>query len=112
MSQTESRPDVRWEGVSGRRYGYWIHPMDATFRKIAGNIILARQDGPERWIPLYVGETRNFDEGFADPGSIDCAARQGATHVHVHFSSPSKNVRTAERDDIVARWRPICNEPE
>jgi hypothetical protein len=112
MSQTESRPDVRWEGESGRRYGYWVHPLDATFRKIAGNIVIAKQDASGRWTPLYVGQTRNFDEGFGDARRIACAGRRGATHVHVHFSSPSESVRTAECDDIVSRWKPVCNEPQ
>lgn len=109
MSQSESRPDVRWEGKSGIRYGYWVHPMDAAFRKIAGNVVLAKRDDAGRWIPLFVGQTRNFDEGIGSREGLACARGHGATHLHVHFSSPSEQVRTAECDDIVARWRPVCN---
>ena len=32
-----SEPDIYWIGESGKKYGYWIHPLDAQFRKIAGN---------------------------------------------------------------------------
>lgn len=110
MSRNESRPDVRWEGESGRRYGYWVYSIEATFRKIAGNFIFAKQDGPGQWTPLYVGETQNFDKGFGDPEGVACARRHGATHVHVHFSSPSESTRSAECRDIIARWGPICND--
>ncbi len=109
MSQTESRPDIRWEGESGKRYGYWIHPLDAAFRKIAGNVVIAKQDETGEWVPLFAGQTRNFDEGFGDPESVACARKRGATHVHVHFSSPDERTRTAERDDLIARWNPVCN---
>ena len=104
-----SQPDIRWEGESGRRYGYWIHPIDAQFRKIAGNVIFARKTDKGEWTPLYVGETRDFDEGLADPDKEDCARRHGATHAHVHFSSPSWQIRRAEKEDLVARWKPVCN---
>ncbi|MEF9426385.1 MAG: hypothetical protein L0956_04160 [Candidatus Mariimomonas ferrooxydans] len=42
-------PDIYWSGESGRKYGYWIHPIEAQFRKTAGNIIspgkLKRENG-------------------------------------------------------------------
>lgn len=109
MSQRVSEPDIRWTGASGRRYGYWIYPIDAHFRKIAGNVVLARQNESGEWEPLYVGDTRDFDEGFADSDKEECARRHGATHVHVHFSSPSWQIRKAESEDIVAAWKPVCN---
>lgn len=110
LSQSVSEPDIRWAGESGRRYGYWIHPIDVQFRKIAGNVIFARQTETGEWTPLYIGETRDFDEGFAPPEREACARGQGATHVHVHFSSPSWQIRKAEEEDLIARWKPPCNE--
>jgi len=107
--KTMSQPDIRWSGESGRNYGYWIHPIDVRFRKIAGNTIFAKQTEKGEWMPLYIGQTRNFDEGLADAEKTACAKRNGATHGHVHFSSPDKPVREAEVADLVAKWRPPCN---
>ena len=102
-------PDIRWRGESGRNYGYWIHPVDKKFRKIAGNIIFAKQDDQGEWIPLYVEETRNFDAGMGRKEKVQCALKNGATHAHVHFSSPSWQKRDAEKEDIIAKWDPVCN---
>ncbi|MGD2270616.1 MAG: hypothetical protein PVI06_09480 [Desulfobacterales bacterium] len=104
-----SDPNIYWTGASGRKYGYWIHPIDAKFRKIAGNVIFAQQTETDEWVPVYIGETRNFDEGFADPKVVACAKKNGATHAHVHFSSPGDPVRLAEVADLVAHWKPVCN---
>ena len=104
-----SKPDIYWAGESGTKYGYWIYPIGAQFRKIAGNVIFAKQTERGEWVPIHMGQTRNFDEGLADHDGEVCAKRNGATHVHVHFNSPSNNLREAEVDDLVAKWKPICN---
>jgi hypothetical protein len=80
-----SQPDIYWTGQSGRNYGYWIHPIEASFRKIAGNVIFARQSEAGEWEPVYIGQA------------------------HVHFSSPGDAVRKAEVTDLVAKWNPVCN---
>jgi hypothetical protein len=105
-----SQPEIYWRGQSGRKYGYWIYPITAKFRKIAGNTIFTKQTEEGEWIPLYIGQIRNFDDGLAVPDKAACAQKAGATHVHVHFSSPDRPVRNAEVADLVSRWRPICND--
>lgn len=105
-----SQPDIYWMGESGRKYGYWIYPLAVKFRKIAGNTIFSKQTEKGEWIPLYIGQIRNFDEGLAMPDKTACAQKAGATHVHVHFSSPDKPVRNAEIADLVSKWKPICND--
>jgi hypothetical protein len=107
--ESMSQPDIRWTGESGRNYGYWIHPIEARFRKTAGNFIFAGKTGAGEWVPLYIGQTRNYDEGLADPEKEACARSNGATHVHTHFSSPDENVREAEVTDLIAAWKPVCN---
>ncbi len=104
-----SEPDIYWIGESGRKYGYWIHHMEARFRKVAGNIIFAKQTEAGEWVPVYIGQTRNFDEGLADHDKEVCAQKNGASHVHAHHSSPSEDVREAEKDDLVSKWKPVCN---
>jgi hypothetical protein len=104
-----AEPDIRWSGRSGRNYGYWIYPIDAKFRKIAGNSVFAKKDANGKWIPIYVGQTRNFDAGLADRDGENLAKMSGATHVHVHFSSPDEPRRIKEVKDIVEQWKPECN---
>ena len=104
-----SQPHIYWTGESGRKYGYWIHPIDVEFRKIAGNVIFARQTETGEWIPVCIAQTRDFDEGLADREKVACAKENGATHVHAHFSSPDVNAREGEVADLVAKWKPVCN---
>ena len=99
-----------WEGAWGKTYRYWIHPLDARFRKIAGNFIFARQTEKGAWEAVFVGEIRNFDEPLVQPSEWACVQQAGATHLHAHFSSPSWERRQAERDDLIARWKPACND--
>lgn len=104
-----SQPDIYWIGESGTKYGYWIYPIEAQFRKIAGNVVFAKQMEAGEWIPVYIGQTRDFDEGMADHEMQACAKSNGATHAHVYFNSPDGHLRNAEMDDLVARWKPVCN---
>ena len=73
------------------------------FRKIAGNVILAAQTKDGEWLPVYIGQIRNFDERFAVQDLVDCAKNNGVTHVHTHFSSPDEPIRTREANDLIAR---------
>lgn len=41
-------PDIYWTGASGKKYGYWIHPVNARFRKIAGNVVFAKKNRRRR----------------------------------------------------------------
>ena len=104
-----NQPDIYWTGESGSKYGYWIHPIKSQFRKIAGNVIFATQTQTGKWVPIYIGQIRNFDEGLAKHEKELCAKKRGATHVHVHFSSPDEHVREAEKADLVAKWKPVRN---
>jgi hypothetical protein len=58
-----SQPDIYWTGQSGRNYGYWIHPIEASFRKIAGNVIFARQSEAGEWEPVYIGQSTSDRPG-------------------------------------------------
>lgn len=104
-----SQPEIYWVGESGKEYGYYVHPLGAQFRKVAGNVIFAKKDESGQWMPVYIGQTRDFDEGLAERQKELCARKHGATHVHVHHSSPGRDVREAEVADLIARWKPVCN---
>jgi len=38
------------------------------------------------------------------------AMANGATHVHVHYSTAGQGARCTEEHDLVLRWRPVCND--
>ena len=48
----------------------------------------------------------------SQPGgtAVQDALEQGATHIHVHFSSTGQAARCSEEHDLVMFWRPACNE--
>jgi len=105
-----SEPQIYWEGKSSRKYGYWIHPIGASFKDAPGNYIYAKESSPGRWSPLYIGETSSLKDRLADHEREECATRNGATHVQAHTSSESESVRKVEESDLIVRWEPVCNE--
>jgi hypothetical protein len=101
--------DIYWEGKSGSKYGYWIHPIGTSFFNKPGNYILAKRTGPGSWEPVYIGQASSLEGPFADPEKQTCARDNGATHVHVHTSSYSEASRKAEMSDLIEKWAPACN---
>ena len=102
-------PDINWDGLSGRMYGYWIHPIGATFKDEPGNYIYAKKVTPGHWQPTYIGQTSNLQDRLADHEKESCARLHGATHVHAHTNSGGEPGRTSEERDLLAKWSPICN---
>ena len=102
--------DIQWEGASGKKYGYWIYKIGTTFKDEPGNYIYAKESSPNRWRPVYIGETGSLRDRLADHEKEDCATRNGATHIHAHTSSNDVSVRRAEESDLIEKWNPVCND--
>lgn len=102
-------PDIRWEGASGDKYGYWIHPIGTAFKDEAGNYIYAKETSPNEWAPVYIGQTSSLKDRLADHDKEPCAKKNGATHVHAHTDSAGEAARLGEEADLVERWAPVCN---
>ncbi|MCA8899725.1 MAG: GIY-YIG nuclease family protein [Hyphomonas sp.] len=100
---------IDWEGASGKKYRYEIHPMSASFVAKAGNYVFAKETNPGYWAPVYIGQTENLSERFDSHHKIDAARRNGATHIHAHLN-PYKSDRLDEETDLVRRWNPPCND--
>jgi predicted GIY-YIG superfamily endonuclease len=105
-----SDPQIYWEGQSGKKYGYWIHPIGTSFKDAPGNYIYAKETQPGRWKPLYIGQTSSLKDRLGDHEKESCAKRNGATHIHAHTSSDSEATRKAEESDLISKWKPVCNE--
>lgn len=100
---------ILWSGVSGRKYKYWIHDMDTTFKDSPGNYIFAKETSPGYWEPLYIGETESLKDRLSNHEKRPCVIRNRGTHIHAHTSSSDEDIRKAEESDLIEKWNPICN---
>ena len=105
-----ANPDIYWEGKSGEKYGYWIYKLSTTFKDEPGNYIYAKETSANRWTPIYNGQTSSLQDRLANHEKESCAKRNGATHIHAHLTPGSETNRTSEEYDLIAKWKPICNE--
>jgi len=103
-------PTIKWPGLSGKEYQYWIYPMGASFKKDPGNYIFAKESSQTHWTPCYIGQTENLNERLGDHEKEACAKRNGTTHIHAHLTTGGESVRKAEEKDLIQRWKPPCNE--
>jgi hypothetical protein len=98
-----------WMGRSGKKYRYSVHMFGTTFGASPANFIYARELKPGHFLPLYIGETEDISEPFADYLMKQCIQLSRATHLHVHFSVADEGIRRAEQSDLLEHWTPPCN---
>ena len=101
---------INWEGKSGKKYRYWIHPIGASFEKVPGNYVFAKKTTPNIYTPIYIGETGDLSERFDNHHKMPCIEKNGATHITEHTSSTSTTVRRAEELDLKHFFYPVCND--
>lgn len=107
MSET---PTISWTGLSGKKYGYWIYKIGASFKEEPGNYIFAKETQTGYWSPSYIGETVNLDMRLGDHEKEACARKHGATHIHAHLNSAGEKARRLEENDLIRKYNPPCNE--
>ena len=100
---------IMWPGASGKEYKYWIHPIGTSFEDKPGNYIFAKETAPDRWTPIYIGETDSLKDRLSSHEKMPCVRRYGGTHVHVHTSSADATIRRDEESDLLDKWDPPCN---
>lgn len=105
-----NQPDIFWEGQSGNKYGYWISPINDSFKKEPGNYVFAKQTKPNHWRPIYIGQTNNLLNRLSNHEKMDCAITNGATHIHTHTNPNGENARLLEESDLINKWNPVCND--
>ena len=101
-------PTIHWTGDSGNKYKYWIHPRGTELKAVAGNYVYAKETSPNRWKPVYIGQTGDLKERQTAKYKKECLDREGATHIHVHTNN-DEDSRLAEEADLIAKWQPPCN---
>jgi hypothetical protein len=109
-AETASSTFTNWVGQSGTQYRYEIHPLDAQFQAVPANYIYAKRCEDGTWAPVYIAQTRALKQRLEGHISVEDARAQGATHIHVHFSTTGQATRCSEEHDLVNHWRPVCND--
>lgn len=102
---------IHWTGKSGNKYKYWIYPLDPfpSLKEEGGNYAFTKETSPGYWVPLYFGQTSDLSERFDNHHKIQKAINAGATHIHAHLND-DEDARLAEEADLIARWKPLCND--
>jgi hypothetical protein len=109
-AESTASDSVNWPGQSGKEYQHTVYPIDTTFPAVPGNYIYAKQSEEGEWIPLYIAQTRDMHQRLEGHEKLQDATENGATHIHVDFSSGSQAGRCTEEKDLILRWRPMLNE--
>jgi hypothetical protein len=89
---------------------YRSYPIGTQIKDESGNYIYAKETTPNRWRPIYIGQTSSLMDRLVDHEKETCAKRHGATHIHAHTSSSSEQVRKREESDLILNYSPACNE--
>jgi hypothetical protein len=102
-----NEPTHWWQGASGRWYVHTIYPIDAIPDFIrACNYIFARPghlthfDGTGNRVPLYIGESGEFDQRLDRHEKLGSALRLGATEIHIHLLAQSRQERINIETDL------------
>ena len=101
MSET-----FEWEDYEFRVLG----PLEFAKIDEPGVYVFAAQIEEDDWIPIYVGQTNNFCQRFADHKHdkwVD-AMRHEATHIHARNVSDEIE-RTRIEHVIIDKWDPPLN---
>lgn len=101
---------VTWRGQSGTEYTYYQYPRGTNFNQgQAGNFVLAKQTSPGHFAPIYIGQGADLNTAIGNNAKKSCIDLNGATHLHVHVSSADVLERLRETEDLILRWKPVCN---
>ncbi len=109
-AESETSGFISWAGMSGAEYQYMAYPLGAALPPVPGNYIYAKQSEDGQWIPLYIAQTRDMHQRLEGHEKLQDATENGATHIHVHFSSGGQAGRCTEERDLILQWKPMFND--
>jgi hypothetical protein len=106
----QDRVVVTWEGQSGKQYKYLSFPSGTVFSdEKPANYIFAAKKAKGVWVPAYIGQTDNINNRMRCHEKAGPARKSNALYIHVHLSGAEEK-RTAEEQDLIAKWNPKLNE--
>jgi len=101
------------KGASGKAYRFKIYALGTRFRKLSGVYLITTRvndaNGAHRHVPLYVGQTEDLSQPFAQHHKADVFARHGANCICL-LSDKSEESRSAKEQDLIAAYHPVCND--
>lgn len=104
---------ARFSGQSGRKYDFYIHPIDQAFKNIAAVYAVTRRyknnRGGVSHDILYVGETCDLSTRLATHPKRDCFIRRMANCICTHIDFDEES-RLAKKDDLIQQHHPNCND--
>ena len=102
-----------FKSKSGKRYRFKVFALGTRFRKIGGIYMIAHRahgdHGAHRHKVLYVGNTEDFSQPFAQHRKAQDLMRLGANCICVQ-SDKSQESRLEKERDLIAAFSPACNE--
>jgi len=102
-----------FKGASGQAYGFKVYALGTRFRKLSGVFVITNRsnsaNGGHRHTPLYVGQTGDLSQPLAEHRKANAFREHGANCVCL-LSDASETSRLAKKQDLIAAFRPVCNE--
>lgn len=99
---------IKWPGLSGNEYTYYIYDMPGSFKAQPGNYIFCKIVNNE-WVPIYIGETSDLSDRFENHHASSCIINSSVTHIHAHLTKGGKQVRLDEETDLRQNFDTPCN---
>ena len=99
-------------GESGHSYTFNIYPWGTDFKPLGAVYAVTKrapaQNGGYTHSVLYVGETGDLSERFADHHKSDCFQRQNANCINI-LQEANPNTRLHIEADLIEKHQPHCN---
>jgi hypothetical protein len=100
-------------GKSGAKYTFEVYHKDSSWNEVGAVYLVTKRtikpDGGGEHMHIYVGQTENLKERFANHQKEECFASHGANCVCVSQVS-SEQSRLAIEADILAEGKWPCND--
>lgn len=105
---TTSITRITLRGKSGASYDFEVYPWGQEFRPVGAVYAVLRERADGRYDVLYIGQTGDLSDRFANHHRQGCFDRNGKTHVGVHQES-SEQRRLSIEKDLIDGYDPPCN---
>ena len=104
---------ARFKGASGKMYRFRVYALGTRFRKLSGVYVVTNRtsntNGGHRHAIVYVGQTEDLSQPFDKHRKADAFRQHGADCICL-LSDDSEESRLAKEKDLVAAFRPVCND--
>ncbi len=99
-------------GKSGKAYSFSLHTKDSKFKEVGAVYIFIKEEvnrfRRRRYIPLYIGETKNLRNRINDHEKWPCVNKHGCTHIAI-MPVPREKDRLYIETDLRHAHSTVCN---